>query len=105
MVRNVVENDVVAFRALSEILFRVIDDVIRAERLHKIDIPRTADTGHIRAERLGDLDRERSHTSRRAVDQDSLSGLYFSFITKRMESGDAGDVNRSRLSKGDASGF
>src|ERR1700730_1990001 len=105
MVRNVVENYVVAFRAFGEILFRVIDDVIRAERSHKIDILRTADTGHIRAERLGDLHREGSHTSRRAVDQDLLTGLNFSLITKRLQSGDARDVDRSRLFKSDASGF
>src|SRR6267143_4430769 len=101
MVQDVVENDVVTFRTFSEILFRVIDDVIRAERSDKIDIPRTADTGHIRAKRLGDLHRECAYASRGAVDQDLLPRLDLSFVANSLQGGDARDVDRSRLLKCD----
>src|SRR6266404_7016933 len=101
MIRNVVENDVVTFRTFSEILFRVIDDVIRAERSNKIDIPRTADARHICAERLGDLHRERAYASRRAIDQDLLPRLDLSFVANSLQRGDARDVDRSRLLKCD----
>src|SRR4030088_340083 len=105
MVRDVVENYIVTFRAFSEILFRIIDDTIRAERSHKIDISRTADTGHIRTERLGDLHCECSHSSRSAIDQDLLTGLNLSLVATRLQSCDARDVNRSRLFKSDVSRF
>src|ERR1700736_759882 len=105
MVRNIVENDVVTFRAFSEILFRVINDMVRAERSHKIDIPRTADTGHIRAERLGDLDRECSHSPRSAINQDLLTRLNLSLVANSLQSRNARDVNRSRLFKSDVSRF
>jgi hypothetical protein len=35
-------------------------------------IPRAANTGHVRPERFGDLHGERTHTSRRSVDQNLL---------------------------------
>src|SRR5438552_10859462 len=105
MIRNVVENDVVTFRTFSEILFRVIDDVIRAERSNKIDIPRTADASHICAERLGDLHSECSHTSGRAVNQNLLPRLNLSFVAKALQRGDARYVERSRLLNSDVSRY
>src|SRR5882724_12579276 len=99
MVRNIVENDVITFRTVSEILFRVIDDVIRAERSHKIDIARTANTSDVRAERFRDLDCERPNTSRRAVNQDLLPRLNLSLVAKGLQSRDASYVNGRRLLK------
>ena len=53
--------------ALGEILFRVIDDVIRPERANKIDIARAADAGHFRAKGFRNLHRESADAARRAI--------------------------------------
>ena len=50
MVRDIVENHVITLRIFGEILFRVINDLIGAERLDKIDISRAANAGDICAE-------------------------------------------------------
>ena len=68
--------------ALGEILFCVIDHVIGTERFDKIDIARAANTRYIRAERFRDLDRERADAARRAVDEDFLARLNFSFVAQ-----------------------
>ena len=49
MVWNVVEEDVVFLSALREILFRVINDFIRAEGAHQVEVARTAHAGDVRA--------------------------------------------------------
>src|SRR6266700_3323787 len=99
MVRNVVENHIVTLPAFGEIFFGVINDVIRAERSNHIHISRTAYTGHIRAERFRDLDRERPNTSGRAVNQHLLSRLNLSFVPKSLQRRDASYVDRSGLLK------
>jgi hypothetical protein len=45
MIRHVVEDDVVAVRPLGEVFLRVVDDVIRADRSNRVDVPRAADPG------------------------------------------------------------
>jgi hypothetical protein len=74
MLPNAVEEQVVTLPALGEILSRVIDDPMGADGSDHVHIPRTAHAGHVCAERLGDLHSERTHPSRRAVDQDHLTG-------------------------------
>jgi hypothetical protein len=58
----------------------IIDHAVGPERFHKIDIARAANRGHLGAERLCDLDCERSDPTRRAVDQNFLSGLNVPFV-------------------------
>src|SRR5439155_8590897 len=99
MVWNIVENYIVTLFAFGEVLFRVINHVICAERSDKIDISRTAHTSHIRAERFRDLHRECAHASRRAVNQDLLTRLDFSFVAKSLQRRDARYVYRSCLLK------
>src|SRR6266576_945817 len=99
MVRNIIENYVVTFSTFSEILFRVINDAIRAERADKIDIARAADAGHIRAQRLGYLHGKRADTSRCTINQDLLPLLNLSFVANSLQSRDAGYIDRSRLLK------
>src|SRR5207249_8369198 len=94
MVRNIVENHVVAFSTFSEILFRVINHVIRAERSDKINISGAANASNIRAESFRDLHRECAHASRRAVNQDLLTRLDFSFVAKSLQRRDARYVYR-----------
>src|SRR6266542_1510019 len=99
MVRNVVENHVVTFATFGEILFSVINHVIRAEGSDHIQVPGTAYAGHTCAERLRDLHRERTHTSRCSIDQDVLPWLNFSLVAKSLQRRDACDIDRSCLLK------
>src|SRR5205814_10299239 len=97
MVSNAVENQVITLPTLGEILLRVINDLICAERSDDVDIPRTADAGHICPERLGDLHSERAHASRRPVNQDFLPRLKLSLVTKTLQRGVGRHGNSSRL--------
>ena len=72
MIRDVVQNHVVLLLTFGEILFCVINDAIGAERSDKIDIPRAAHAGDVRAERFRDLDRERADAAGCAINQDFL---------------------------------
>src|SRR5439155_5378215 len=51
-----VQHQVVMLAALREILFRVVDDPVRADRAHDFDMARAADRGDLSAKRFGDLD-------------------------------------------------
>ena len=42
MVADVVQNQVVTLGPFGEVLFRIIDDLIGAERADKLDVPRAA---------------------------------------------------------------
>src|ERR1019366_4863023 len=97
MVPNTVENEVVTLPALSEIFLGVINDPICAEGSDHVHIPRTAYAGHICAERLGDLHRERTHASGRTVNQDPLPRLDLSLVAETLQCGECRDRHRSRL--------
>src|SRR2546425_12014074 len=90
MVRHVVEDEVVAVPVLGEVLTRVIDDVVGADRAHHLHVLRAAYAGHLGAERFGDLDGERPDASGRAVDQYLLTWLYLSLLAKKLECGGCG---------------
>ncbi len=81
---------------LGEILFCVINDPIRADGSHHFRIPRTAYASHNRAKRLGDLHRERTHASRRTIDQDLLPRLNPSLVAKTLQCGECRHRYRSR---------
>src|SRR5438094_7462208 len=68
-----VENQVVTLPTFGEILLDIINDTICADGSHHLHISRAAYAGHIRAERLGDLHRERTHASRRPVNQEPFA--------------------------------
>src|SRR5258707_8210530 len=80
MVPDQIVDHVVTLIGLSKIFFCVIDNAIGADRFHKIDITRAADSSDLGAERFRDLDGERADAARRAVDQDLLSGLNSSLV-------------------------
>ena len=99
MVRDVVENHVVPLVAFGEILFGVIDHATMAPSdLNKLDISRAAHARHIRPNDF-DLHRECADTTRRAVDQDLLARLNFSFVANGLQRGDARNVDRRCLLK------
>jgi hypothetical protein len=64
--------------------------MVCADRSDHVHVPRAADAGHFRSERLGDLHGERTHASRRTIDQDLLPWLHLSRIAKTVKGGDCG---------------
>src|SRR5712691_930405 len=99
MVPNAVENHVITLPTFGEILLGVIDDPICADGSDHVHIPRTAYAGHICAEPLGDLHSERTHASRRTVNQDLLPRLNLSLVAKTLQCGECRHRCRSRLLK------
>src|SRR5437868_14584826 len=100
MVADQIVDHVVTLIGLGKILLDVIDHVIGADRLHKIDIARAANTGDLSSERFRDLDRESADPPRGAVNQNFLSSLNVSFVTKTLQRRDSGDSNRAGLLEG-----
>jgi hypothetical protein len=76
------ENQVVTLPTFGEIVLGVINDPICCRLIAPYPIPRTAYAGHICAERLGDLHCQRTHASRRTVNQDLLPRLNLSLVAK-----------------------
>jgi hypothetical protein len=74
-----------------ERLFRACG--IRADRSDHVDVPRAADPGHVRSERLRDLHGERPDAARRAVDQPRSRRI--SAVADHH-----GDTERQRLARG-----
>ena len=80
MVPRDVEDEVVALAAPGEVLLRVVDDPVRADRPEHVELPGAVHGGHVRSVRLGELHGDGPHTPTRAVDQDRLSRLDPSLI-------------------------
>jgi hypothetical protein len=97
MIPNGVEKYIVKLPTLGEILLSVIEDVICADGSDHFDIPRTRYTGHICAERLGDLHSECAYASGRTVDQDLLPGLNLSISAKTLQCAECRDGRKSRM--------
>ena len=60
---------------LGEVFLSVVNDMIRAERAHQIDISRAAHASHFRTEVFGELHRKGTDTTGSAIDQYFLSWL------------------------------
>src|SRR5262245_41093545 len=97
MVANVIEDHVVTLVVLGEILFRVIDEVIRADGSHEIDIPCAANSRYLPTKEFGDLHGKCSYTSGRAVNQHPLPGLNLSLISQPLQRSEGGNRQRSGL--------
>src|SRR4029450_6533299 len=71
-----VDDRVPAPRAIAEVLARVVDPVIRADRPNQVRLRGAAHGGDLPAERFGDLHGERSHAPGRADDKHCLPPLH-----------------------------
>ena len=96
MIRHQVEDHVVTLPAPREVRAGVIHHPVGADGTDHLHVPGAADAGHVRAERLGDLHRERSDASGRAVDQNPLSRLDPS-CAQTLQCGEPRKRNRGRL--------
>src|SRR5256885_3305866 len=97
MIPHVVEDEVVARPTLGEVLLGVVDDMVSADGADHVHVPRAAHAGHVGAERLGDLYRERPDASGRTVDQDLLPWLDLALIAQQLEGGGGGYPDGSGL--------
>src|SRR5215207_11755310 len=70
-----IQDEVVALDTAREVLLRVVDDAVHADRAQHVELPSGIHTGHFRSKRLGELKCERPHGATRAVDEDILSRL------------------------------
>ena len=95
-----VEDHVVAVLPGSEVVARVVDDVIGAESSDQIHLRCAADAGDLGSESPGDLHDERAHASRRADDQHLLPRLHVR-LADCLERGDPGDGRGGRLLEGE----
>ena len=75
MILNVVEDQVVAFRAFGEILLRVVDDVIGPQRARHVHVARAYDCSDFGLERLRDLHCECPDAAGCAINQDFLAAV------------------------------
>jgi hypothetical protein len=95
------QDQIVSLAQPGEILFSVIDDMVRSQGTGEVRIPPAAYRGHFRSERLGDLHGEGSHASRGAVDQDPMSFPDASRILKGLQRGQGRQRNRRRRFEGE----
>src|ERR1700733_14198342 len=79
------KNQIVALSTSGEIFTRVIDDVVCANRSCGVHISCAAHGRNFRPERFGNLHRECTYTTRRAVNQNFLALLDSSFVTESLE--------------------
>ena len=68
-VRDQVQDQVVRRVRAGEVVPAVVDHLVRADRPHEVQLGGVVDPGHVGAEPLGELDRERSRAAAGAVDQ------------------------------------
>ena len=92
-----VGDQVVALPLAGEVDARVVEHAVGAERTRLLDVARAADGGHVRPERLRDLDGERPDAAGGSVDQHPLTGLEPAVIAQPLERGQSGDPHRRGL--------
>src|SRR5260370_39608880 len=80
-------NQVITLPTLRKIFSRVINDVVRANRSRRVHFPRTAHGSDLSPERFGSLDGKRTHTARRAINQNLVASLDLSPVTKTLKGG------------------
>src|SRR5258708_5143232 len=80
------KNNVIGFTTLGEICLRVIDDVIGPNFARHVHVPGTAYGSYFSTEGFGDLHRKSTYAARRSINENLLTGLNLSFITKALQS-------------------
>src|SRR6266849_5328764 len=78
-------DQIVTLPTFGEIFPRVINDMVCAKRPRRVHIPRAAYRSDFSPERFGNLDRKRTHTTRRAINQYLMARLDPSLVTKTLK--------------------
>jgi hypothetical protein len=85
---------------VGDVLAGVVDDLVGADRTDQLELGGAGHPGDVRAERLGELHRERPHAARRADHQDLLPRLDLAHVAEALEGGEAGDGDGRGLLEG-----
>ena len=88
-------------RPVGEVLARVIEDVVCAERPDPVQLRGTAHAGDLGSEGLGDLHGEGAYAAGGSDDQHLVAGSDSSVVADRLERREPGNRDRSRLIEGD----
>src|SRR6267154_4720266 len=88
MMRVRSDNQIVTLPIFREIFPTVINDMVRANGSRGGHIPRAAHRSNFSPERFRNLDRKRTHTTGRAIDQNLLASPDVSLVTKTLKGGD-----------------
>jgi hypothetical protein len=100
-----VHDEVVALAAFGEILARVVDDAVRADRPEHVELPGCIYRGHLCPVRLRELHREGPHRSAGAVDHDRLSRSGPALIANGLHRERSGRRDGSGLFEGEVGGL
>jgi hypothetical protein len=99
------QDQVITPARAGEVLLGVVDHLVGPDRSDQLRTVGAAHPGHLGAERLGQLDRERPHPTRRPDDEHLMPGLDLAHIPQRLEGGEAGDGHGRRLRNGEVRWF
>ena len=105
MVRDVVEDDVVPAAGLGEVVGRVVDDVVGADRPDELEVARAGDGRDLGTERFRDLDRERADPARGAVDEDRGPRPDVGVVAECLEGDEAGHRHGGGRLEGEVGGL
>jgi len=92
-----IEHDVEAIAAAREVVARVVDDLVGAERAHELDVGRAAHRHDVRAQVPRDLHGEMTHAAGGAGNQHPLAAAHVRFVGERLQRRAAGDRQRGRV--------
>ena len=82
-----------------------VDRLVGAERAHEVVVAGARRRDHPRADRLGDLDRDRADAARAAVDEDRLADLQLRALDERLPDRAADERQARRLEVGEVPGL
>ena len=92
-----VQDDVTVPKRLFEVVLLVVDDDIRAQALHQVDVRAARGRRDPRAHVLGELDGDRSNASRARVDQDTFPAFELRLLYERLPGRQRNKRNRGRF--------
>ena len=105
VVADIVEHHVESGAADRDVVDRVVDHVVGADRSHHVDIAPAAYCGDLGAEGLGDLDGEGPDPAGGTVYQEVFAGLEIRMRPQSLQRGEAGDRCRGGVLERDADGL
>src|SRR6266850_537323 len=93
------QDQIVTLPVMCEIFPRVINDMVCANRSRRVHIPRAAHGSDLSPERFGNLDRKRTHTTRRSIHPNLVASLDPSLVTETLQGSDCRDWYGCRVLK------
>src|SRR4030081_2307697 len=93
------QDQIVTLPTFREIFLLVINDMVCANRSRRGHISCAAHGSDLSPERFGNLDRKRTHTTRRSIHQNLVASLDPSLVTETLQGSDCRDWYGCRVLK------